>query len=282
VLLVKATTLDLNPTFDRRAIEAAYADDPASASAEYGAEFRGDLESLFERDRVEACVVPGRVVLPPMSGVHYRAFVDPSGGSADSMTLAIVHSEQGRAVLDCVEERRPPFSPESVVADFAALLQAYHLSRVTGDRYGGEWPRERFQVHDITYDLAEQSRSELYLALLPVVNSGQVDLLDSPRLVAQLCGLERRTARGGKDSVDHGPGGHDDLANAAAGAIVALSSDAEVNDLLRVLSTSGCTHHHSLPPGAVEDETDEDRRAARREGEIDPGYENRNFFKRVF
>ena len=40
----------------------------------------------------------------------------------------------------------------------------------------------------------------------------------SERLVNQLCGLERRTARSGKDSIDHGPGGHDDLANAVAGA----------------------------------------------------------------
>jgi hypothetical protein len=32
-------------------------------------------------------------------------------------------------------------------------------------------------------------------------------------------GLERRTARGGRDSIDHAPGGHDDLANAVAGAV---------------------------------------------------------------
>jgi hypothetical protein len=30
----------------------------------------------------------------------------------------------------------------------------------------------------------------------------------------QLCELERRTARGGRDSVDHAAGGHDDVANA--------------------------------------------------------------------
>jgi hypothetical protein len=32
--------------------------------------------------------------------------------------------------------------------------------------------------------------------------------------------LERRTARGGKDSIDHSPGQHDDVANAVAGALV--------------------------------------------------------------
>jgi hypothetical protein len=33
-------------------------------------------------------------------------------------------------------------------------------------------------------------------------------------LAAQLCALERRTSRGGRDSIDHAPGAHDDLANA--------------------------------------------------------------------
>ncbi len=46
-------------------------------------------------------------------------------------------------------------------------------------------------------------------------------LLDNQRLRAQLEGLERRVARGGKDSIDHAPGGKDDVANAAAGALVA-------------------------------------------------------------
>ena len=50
--------------------------------------------------------------------------------------------------------------------------------------------------------------------------SGAVGLLENDRLVVQLSSLERRTARGGKDSIDHAPGTHDDLANAAAGALV--------------------------------------------------------------
>jgi hypothetical protein len=47
-----------------------------------------------------------------------------------------------------------------------------------------------------------------------------VELLDVPRLHAQLAGLERRVARGGRDTIDHAPGGHDDLANAACGALI--------------------------------------------------------------
>ena len=58
---------------------------------------------------------------------------------------------------------------------------------------------------------------------MPLLNSGRVELLDHKRLVAQLCSLERRTTRGGKDSIDHPPGSFDDIANCVAGvAAVAL------------------------------------------------------------
>jgi hypothetical protein len=43
-------------------------------------------------------------------------------------------------------------------------------------------------------------------------------------LIAQLLGLERRTARSGKDSIDHAPGGHDDVANAAASALLEVGT----------------------------------------------------------
>jgi hypothetical protein len=64
------------------------------------------------------------------------------------------------------------------------------------------------------------AKSDIYRDLLPVLNSGRAQLLDHPRLVAQLCGLERRTARGGRESIDHAPGGHDDMANCVAGSLL--------------------------------------------------------------
>jgi hypothetical protein len=50
--------------------------------------------------------------------------------------------------------------------------------------------------------------------------SGKVRLLDNPRMISQFASLERRTSSIGKDKVDHGPGGNDDVCNAAAGALV--------------------------------------------------------------
>ena len=83
-----------------------------------------------------------------------------------------------------------------------------------------EMPRERFRENGINYRISDRVKSEIYLAFLPLLNSGKVELLDHPKLISQLCSLERRTARGGKDSIDHPPSGHDDLINSVAGAVL--------------------------------------------------------------
>jgi hypothetical protein len=223
VLVWQAGTRAMNPHIDERIIATAMEQDEAAAAAEYGAEFRRDVESFLTREAIEAVVIPGRRELPPLADVSYLAFVDPSGGAGDSMTLAIAHHDDGRGVLDAIRERRPPFSPQAVVAEFAALLDQYRVVTVAGDRYAGEWPREAFRAHGIDYEPAELAKSDLYRTLLAHVNSRRVELLDHPRLFAQLGNLERRTAWGGRDSIDHGPGGHDDVANAVAGALVAAA-----------------------------------------------------------
>jgi hypothetical protein len=220
ILVAKAPSRAMNPTLPQRVIDRAAEADPEAASAEYGAEFRGDLEVFVSREIIEACVSTGVTVRSPLDSVNYRAFVDPSGGSNDAMTLAISHHEGNRAILDCVLERKAPFNPDAVTWEFSQTLKSYRISMVTGDRYAGEWPRERFSAHGITYQPAEMNRSELYLAFLPLLNSGRVDLLDNARMVAQFVGLERRSSRSGRDSVDHAPGAHDDVANAVAGALV--------------------------------------------------------------
>ena len=112
---------------------------------------------------MEACVVPGRLELPHCGGMQYRAFCDPSGGSSDSMTLAIAHPDGARAVLDLVREARPPFSPESVVKEFSVVLHSYGLSQVQGDRYAGSWPADRFREHGITYRASEKVKNDLYI-----------------------------------------------------------------------------------------------------------------------
>jgi hypothetical protein len=60
--------------------------------------------------------------------------------------------------------------------------------------------------------------------------TGRVRLIDNKRMVYQFTSLERRTSPIGKDRIDHGPGGHDDCCNAAAGALVSCVSRAGATD----------------------------------------------------
>lgn len=225
VLVIQADTLTLNPAFSQKEIERAYREDPESASAEYGAEFRKDIAGFVTRDVIEACTAHGRHELPPVPGERYFGFLDFAGGSgSDSATLAIAHAEKrdGRfvGVLDVVREVNPPFSPEAVCKQFAEDLRCYSLTRATADRYAADFAVEAMGRHDVTLRPAGKAKSDIYRELLPAVNSGAVELLDQRKLRKQLAGLERRVARGGRDSIDHGPGGHDDVINAAAGALV--------------------------------------------------------------
>ncbi len=218
VLVWQADTQTMNPQVDPRVIQDAYAQDEAVADAEYGANFRRDVERFLSLDVIQACTTTDRE-LPPMRR-GYTAFVDPSGGAHDSMTLAIAHCEGSRAVLDVVRERKAPFSPDDAVTEFARDLKRYGVSSVWGDKYAGEWPRERFRLHGITYKPSDKTKSDLYAGLLPLLTSQRATLLQHDVLRHQLKSLERRHSRHGKDTIDHPPRGRDDVANAVAGALV--------------------------------------------------------------
>jgi hypothetical protein len=217
VLVWQAPTRTMNPTVPQAYIDKKLEEDHADASAEYLAQFRTDVEAFITLEAIKACIEPGCYERAPESRHAYFAFTDPSGGSADSFTMSIGHSESDRVIIDCVRERRSPLSPEVVVADFAETLKQYRITTVTGDNYAGMWPADAFAKHGISYEKADKTKSQLYLAVLPLINSRKITLLDSDRMVRQFVGLDRRTQWGGKDSIDHSPGGNDDVANAVAG-----------------------------------------------------------------
>jgi hypothetical protein len=222
VLSWQASTERMNPAVDQGEIAKAYEDDPLSAASEFGGAFRNDLEAFVSREAIDAVLSDERE-RPYVAGVRYHAFTDPAGGSGkDSFTLAIGHVQDGIPTLDVLREVKPPFSPKQVVSDYCELLKTYNIRKLTGDRYAGLWPVEQFHEHQIVYEQSAKPKSDLYAAFLPLLNSKKCDLLDNDRLTNQLLGLERRTARSGRDSIDHAPGGHDDVCNAAAGVLTSM------------------------------------------------------------
>jgi hypothetical protein len=134
----------MNPTVPEKVVQDAYERDAASAAAEFGAEFRTDIAGFLDRGIVDAAIDSGVQVRPPIEGVRYIAFADPSGGARDAFTVGIAHAENGTAVLDAVFERRPPFNPATVVAEIRDFLRSYRISSVVGDRYGAAWVTTAF------------------------------------------------------------------------------------------------------------------------------------------
>src|ERR1051326_4128840 len=226
ILVWKATTRDMNPSVPQSYIDAHMADDPAAASAEYFAEFRSDLQTFIDREATEACVDVGVYERPPSRVESHVGFVDMSGGSIDPAALCIAHLHVASevVVIDCLREIVAPHSPEAAAAEFSDIIKSYGLAECYGDRFAAGWPVAVFERFGVTYIACAKVKNDLYLGLLPPLNSGRLRLLDHQKCLNQLIGLERHTARGGKDRIDHAPHRHDDLINALAAAAAQVIS----------------------------------------------------------
>ena len=222
---MRAPTRTLNPTVPQEFVDRAIAKDPASAAAEYMAEFRDDIGGWLTLDMIENAVDRGVTVRPPHRAHDYRAFADPSGGRGDSFTLAIAHDWQGMAVLDCLVEVAPPFYPISAVAQIAATLREYGLSEVTGDqiRSGMGQCRPLRAAASRTARLIATARA-IYSDALPLFTSGRARILDVPSSSASSPRLERKTQLHGSRPDRPRTGRPRRLCNSAAGALVAASS----------------------------------------------------------
>ena len=224
IMVAQGASRDFNPTLKQSVVDRAIERDPTRFKAEYLGQFRDDIAGFVTREAVEACAENGVRERAPQKDYRYFGFVDPSGGSVDSFSIAVAHKQGDGAILDAVREIKAPFSPAAAVAEYAALLKTYGIFQVMGDKFAGAWCQEPFQRAGIFYDPSARPKSDLYRDLLPLINSRACDLLDNERMISQIASLERRTGRSGRDVIDHSPGLHDDVANAVAGVITLVAA----------------------------------------------------------
>jgi len=131
------------------------------------------------------------------------------------------HDEQ--FVIDVVRGTTGAFDPIEVTKAYAALRRDYRIGTVIGDFYAAQWVASAWSHAGINYSRSNLTKSQLYSAALPLFACGMVRLPDNPRLIRELRLLEKHTHRGGKDSIDHPRGGHDDPANAVCGVLRNIS-----------------------------------------------------------
>lgn len=227
-LVWNCSSRTMNPTLPQRIVDEAMAEDLQAAKSEYLGEFRDDICFFLPREVIESVVVKNRFELLPRKEITYFGFADVSGGRNDDAALAIAHKVDRKVVMDYVKRYKPPHSPQAVIKSMSEELKRYHLTTCTGDNYSAEFVVQSFKDNGIYYRKSELPKSGLYLELMPRICSREVELLDDDILVAQLASLERKTRSGGRDSVDHGQGGHDDTANVCAGVCAVAGKNNEM------------------------------------------------------
>jgi hypothetical protein len=238
-----APSVVMNPLLPADIVERALTEDPQRARSEYLSQWREDLADFVPMDAIEGATDWGVRERPRVTAARHVAFTDAAGGSgSDAFTLGIAHMQPDRTVvLDVLRERVPRFVPAAVVAEFTGVLKGYGVTEVRGDHYSGAWCSDEFARNGIRYRPAEMTKSEIYLAALPLLLSGRARLLDDEKLRRQLAGLERRVHANGRETVDHGSGAasHDDSANAACGALVLAAARREVIQAMPIIVGGG-------------------------------------------
>jgi hypothetical protein len=225
---VQGSTLQFNQTLSEADIAAMRAADPAAAASEWDGTFRSDSSAFLDDELIESAIEYSRPLeLQPRDYAYYHGFVDASGGTGhDSYTLSIGHKQDDHFVIDVIRGTPPgkKFDPQTVTEDYAKLLKQYRCGVVGGDYYGAEWIASAWRTTGVSYIRSELPKSQIYQECVPLFTRGLVRLPDHPKLLRELRLLERQTHRGGKDSVDHPRGDHDDYANACCGVLRSLSN----------------------------------------------------------
>jgi hypothetical protein len=240
ILVVKAATRVLNPSFDAVTIAIAEEEDAESAASEYGAAWRVAGGTLLRPPAYDACVSKGvlergpeelllRIGLgeDPLGDDYFTAAVDLSGGTGqDSAALTIGHVEDdgGPEVFeqDLLVEVVPPFDPGVMVAEFAGHLARYGVTEVVGDQFSEGFAAAEFRRHGITYTVSARKTAECVLDSLAIINTHRCRLLENSKARRQWLNLKRDYASGGRPTIlERGGKHHDDLAVVTARGIVA-------------------------------------------------------------
>jgi hypothetical protein len=217
-LVVHATTEQMNPIVDKSELEAERIKDEANYRAEYLAQWRADLASFIDPAAVQRVTLAGIVDREPVPGVQYTLFADPSGGSSDSFTWSVAYIDEAGVVhIVCTGEVKAPFSPSEVCVTVAKDAERYGCKKVYADRYASGFASDAFEAVGLTLEHSALNKSQLYIELLSMVNSGSIAIPDFERGRRQLLALQRRAGQGGRESIDHPKNGKDDIVNAWAG-----------------------------------------------------------------
>ena len=166
VLVIRQPSAVYNPTLNEPALAAEIAEDiaadPERGAAEWLGEWRTDLADFVDR-------ADSRDRWSSPAGSSCR--VSPAHSTSPSLTLAAAAPipslwpsptppPTARAYWTASAKFARPSVQRQSSKNSRNTLRAYGVTVVHGDRYAGEWPRERFALAGISYEPLEKTKSE--------------------------------------------------------------------------------------------------------------------------
>lgn len=227
VLVFVAPSPELNPDLPESYIEEMRAQGPDVFDAEVLGRFRAGASALFDVAALDSVIATGRKDLAPASCPPCEFAFDPSGGKHDRAALVGGFRDRtsGRLVIACVRAWDAPHNPATIAAEACNVARSYGAHRLHLDRYSGDTIAGLIRAEGLTAETTGRTSSELLMDLVPVVQSGTIELPDpacsdrARELIEELRSVERRPG-GERDraEIPRGSGrrGHGDVAVATA------------------------------------------------------------------
>jgi hypothetical protein len=237
VLVWKVSTAAMVPALAAKVHKRRRMMDAELARREFDAEFISGLGAFLTHSMIDACVDKRVHEREPRRRGIYHAAIDMSGGRHDRSALAIVETSGDRIWQCLLRVWDSKTSREGVIAQAAAELRRYGLRAIAGDNYAANFLPEGFDRHGIRYISTGErkghrrlTRSDAYAELEPLIRAQRIALLDDEQQTRELLGLVRRDQPGGRFTINHVSGEHDDRANALAVA-AAMAERARVREV---------------------------------------------------
>jgi hypothetical protein len=229
-----APTRTMNSLVPQAEIDDAIAEDGPKFRAEYLNIWRDSESDFCNTGLVERITDWDVITRPPERGQLYAAYCDMALGTGkDSAALAIGHAGDDRKlIVDFVAERRPPFVPAALIAEWAGVLEQYGIYQIYGDRVAGAYNSTEWARCGLSYNPGNDwkfTTSECFLHALPLMSSERARLNDCEVFRSQVTALERRVSLSGHETVTHSAAMHDDVATAVCGLLVLLAKKTPIN-----------------------------------------------------
>jgi len=204
--------------------------DADNFDAELRANFVDAISDFFNVEMLELCVAKNITFLTPEveeGEVIYKAAIDAAFKN-DTFTFSIVgHTEaqiRQYVIKGWEGEKGPDGKKISVkVADIAEycknICQQYGIEEISADQFAFQPLKELFEQQGLTLverPFSQTYKKKIYFNLKRLVNSGQIQLLDHPKMLKELKQLIVEQTSNGNIKIGHPNGGSDDYADSLA------------------------------------------------------------------